>query len=69
MDLCVVIKRSQYSILSDKDLISSSRGGSLFTGPSSLSKSILITVLILLASIISGNSGYVIGKHWAIEGN
>lgn len=66
MELCTGIRRSQYSILSDKDSLSPSRRWNFLGGPLRLSKYTLITALILLTSIVSGIGGYLAGKHLAL---
>ncbi|KAI1763302.1 hypothetical protein GGR53DRAFT_372013 [Hypoxylon sp. FL1150] len=65
MDLFTKTRRSQYSILSDKDSVSPSRDWSLLTTPSRLPKSALVTLLVLLTSTISGIVGYHAGQLFA----
>lgn len=69
MELFTKIKRSQYSILQDKDSFSPSRGWSwsVCAGQLRPSKSVWITIFILLISTVSGISGYLAGKHFGSE--
>ncbi|RDW91740.1 hypothetical protein BP5796_02905 [Coleophoma crateriformis] len=58
------IKRGQYSLLEDKDInsVPASRRRNILAGSSRLSKSSLITVLILSLSTITGIGGYLLGR-------
>ncbi|CAG8951656.1 hypothetical protein HYFRA_00005456 [Hymenoscyphus fraxineus] len=69
MYLRTIFKRSQYSVLQDKDSITPDRSWSFFTGPLKLPKSTLIVLLLLLTSLISGIGGYFAGKRWALGKN
>lgn len=70
MDLCTGIRRSQYSVLPDKDSGSTpNRNWGLFTGPLRLPKSTLVVLSILLTTAISGISGFLAGKRLSLGGS
>ncbi|RDW58246.1 hypothetical protein BP6252_13657 [Coleophoma cylindrospora] len=60
------VKRGQYSLLEDKEInsIPASRHRNILAGSSRLSKSSLITVLILSLSTITGIGGYLFGRRF-----
>lgn len=63
------IKRSQYSLLGDKDVdsVPASRRQNILAASSRLSKSSLTTVFVLSLSTITGIGGYFLGGRFELR--